>query len=165
MTDAKKKALDLAMAQIEKNFGKGSIMKMGDNKKLNVEVIPTGALSLDLALGVGGLPRGRVVEIYGPEGGGKTTVSLHAIAEAQRKGGTAAFIDAEHSMDPAYAKRLGVDIDNLLISQPDYGEQALEIVRSWRDHFEQSGVSGHDLDALAPSFARCLGSLPHFKAA
>ena len=130
MTDAKKKALDLAMAQIEKNFGKGSIMKMGDNKKLNVEVIPTGALSLDLALGVGGLPRGRVVEIYGPEGGGKTTVSLHAIAEAQRKGGTAAFIDAEHSMDPAYAKRLGVDIDNLLISQPDYGEQALEIAET-----------------------------------
>jgi len=130
MTEAKKKALDLAMAQIEKNFGKGSIMKMGDNKKLNVEVIPTGALSLDLALGVGGLPRGRVVEIYGPEGGGKTTVSLHAIAEAQRKGGTAAFIDAEHSMDPAYAKRLGVDIDNLLISQPDYGEQALEIAET-----------------------------------
>ncbi|PIS31232.1 recombinase RecA [Candidatus Saganbacteria bacterium CG08_land_8_20_14_0_20_45_16] len=130
MTDAKKKALELAMAQIEKNFGKGSIMKMGDNKKLNVEVIPTGALSLDLALGVGGLPRGRVIEIYGPEGGGKTTVSLHAIAEAQRKGGVAAFIDAEHSMDPAYAKRLGVDIDNLLISQPDYGEQALEIAET-----------------------------------
>ncbi|MFH1361433.1 MAG: recombinase RecA [bacterium] len=129
-TDGKKKALELAMAQIEKNFGKGSIMKMGDNKKLNVEVIPTGALALDAALGVGGLPRGRVVEIYGPEGGGKTTVSLHAIAEAQKKGGVAAFIDAEHSMDPAYAKRLGVDIDNLLISQPDYGEQALEIAET-----------------------------------
>lgn len=130
MTEGKKKALSIAMAQIEKNYGKGSIMKMGDNKKLAVEVIPTGSLSLDSALGVGGLPRGRIVEIYGPEGGGKTTVSLHAIAEAQRAGGTAAFIDAEHAMDPAYAKRLGVDVDNLLISQPDYGEQALEITET-----------------------------------
>ena len=129
-TDGKKKALDLAMSQIEKNFGRGSIMKMGDNKKLAVDTIPTGALALDAALGVGGLPRGRIVEIYGPEGGGKTTVSLHAIAEAQKKGGVAAFIDAEHSMDPSYCRRLGVDVDNLLISQPDYGEQALEIAET-----------------------------------
>jgi recombination protein RecA len=118
-SDGKNKALGLAMAQIEKNFGKGSIMKMGENKKLSIEVIPTGCLSLDTALGVGGLPRGRVVEIYGPEGGGKTTVSLQTIAEAQKRGGIAAFIDAEHAMDPAYAKKLGVDINNLLISQPD----------------------------------------------
>ncbi len=127
---AKGKALNLAISQIEKNFGKGSIMKMGDNKKLAVEVIPTGSLSLDLALGTGGLPRGRIIEIYGPEGGGKTTVSLHAIAEAQKRGGVAAFIDAEHAMDPVYSKRLGVDINNLLISQPDYGEQALEITET-----------------------------------
>lgn len=124
------KALEIAIAQIEKNFGKGSIMKMGEATKLHVEVIPTGVLSLDLALGVGGLPRGRVVEIFGPEGGGKTTVSLHAVAEAQRRGGTAAFIDAEHAMDPKYARKLGVNVDNLLISQPDYGEQALEIAET-----------------------------------
>jgi recombination protein RecA len=129
-TEGKSKALGLAIAQIEKNFGKGSIMKMGETTKLNVEVVPTGVLSLDLALGVGGLPRGRVVEIFGPEGGGKTTVSLHAVAEAQKRGGTAAFIDAEHSMDPKYAKKLGVDVENLLISQPDYGEQALEIAET-----------------------------------
>jgi recombination protein RecA len=126
----KNKALGIAIAQIEKNFGKGSIMKMGENKKLNIEVIPTGSLALDTALGVGGLPRGRIIEIYGPEGGGKTTVSLHAIAEVQKRGGIAAFIDAEHALDPVYAKRLGVDIDNLLISQPDYGEQALEIAET-----------------------------------
>jgi recombination protein RecA len=130
VNDAKNKALGIAITQIEKNFGKGSIMKMGDNKKLAVEVIPSGSLSLDLALGVGGLPRGRVIEIFGPEGGGKTTVSLHAIAEAQKKGGVAAFIDAEHALDPVYAKKLGVDINNLLISQPDYGEQALEIAET-----------------------------------
>ncbi len=130
MSDGKGKALGLAIAQIEKNYGKGSIMKMGEASKLNVEVIPTGVLSLDAALGVGGLPRGRVVEIYGPEGGGKTSVSLHVIAEAQRRGGVCAFIDAEHAMDPQYAKKLGVDIDNLLISQPDYGEQALEIAET-----------------------------------
>jgi recombination protein RecA len=130
MNDGKEKALGIAIAQIEKNFGKGSIMKLGEATKLAVEVIPTGVLSLDAALGVGGLPRGRVVEIYGPEGGGKTTVSLHVVAEAQRKGGTAAFIDAEHAMDPAYARKLGVDVDNLLISQPDYGEQALEIAET-----------------------------------
>ena len=124
----KKKALDMAMHQIEKDFGKGSIMKLGEaSAKMNIEVIPTGALSLDIALGVGGIPRGRVIEIYGPESSGKTTVALHMIAEAQRLGGYAAFIDAEHALDPVYARALGVDIDNLLISQPDNGEQALEI--------------------------------------
>jgi recombination protein RecA len=128
--EGRSKALDIAIAQIEKNFGKGSIMKMGESAKLHVETIPTGVLALDAALGVGGLPRGRVVEIFGPEGGGKTTVSLHAIAEAQKRGGTAAFIDAEHAMDPKYAKKLGVNIENLLISQPDYGEQALEIAET-----------------------------------
>ncbi|CCO09388.1 recombinase RecA [Desulforamulus hydrothermalis] len=123
----KQKALELALAHIEKHFGKGSIMKLGDATKLNVEAISTGALSLDIALGVGGLPRGRVVEIYGPESSGKTTVALHVIAEAQRNNGMAAFIDAEHALDPVYARRLGVDIENLLVSQPDTGEQALEI--------------------------------------
>ncbi|SHE41946.1 recombination protein RecA [Desulforamulus putei DSM 12395] len=123
----KQKALELALAHIEKQFGKGSIMKLGDSTKLNVEAISTGALSLDIALGVGGLPRGRVVEIYGPESSGKTTVALHVIAEAQRNNGMAAFIDAEHALDPVYARRLGVDIENLLVSQPDTGEQALEI--------------------------------------
>ena len=121
-------ALDLAMRQIEKDFGKGSIMKLGEaSSKMNIEVIPTGALSLDIALGVGGIPRGRVIEIYGPESSGKTTVALHMIAETQKLGGYAAFIDAEHALDPEYARRLGVDVDNLLISQPDNGEQALEI--------------------------------------
>lgn len=124
----KQKALDMAMRQIEKDFGKGSIMKLGEaSAKMNIEVIPTGALSLDIALGVGGIPRGRVIEIYGPESSGKTTVALHMIAEAQKMGGYAAFIDAEHALDPEYARKLGVDIDNLLISQPDNGEQALEI--------------------------------------
>ncbi len=125
----KKKALDLAVAQIEKQFGKGSIMRWGEmTQRMTVDVIPTGALALDIALGVGGLPRGRVVEIYGPEGSGKTTVALHVIAEAQKAGGIAAYIDVEHALDPAYAGRIGVDVDNLLISQPDTGEQALEIV-------------------------------------
>ena len=124
----RQKALDMAMRQIEKDFGKGSIMKLGEaSSKMNIEVIPTGALSLDIALGVGGIPRGRVIEIYGPESSGKTTVALHMIAEAQKMGGYAAFIDAEHALDPEYARKLGVDIDNLLISQPDNGEQALEI--------------------------------------
>jgi len=128
VTVEKQRALDMALAQIEKQFGKGSIMRMGEaSAKMAVEVIPTGALSLDIALGVGGMPRGRVVEIFGPESSGKTTVALHVVAEAQRMGGTAAFIDAEHALDPVYAKRLGVDVDNLLISQPDTGEQALEI--------------------------------------
>jgi recombination protein RecA len=130
MTGEKSKALGIAISQIEKEYGKGSIMKMGESTKLKIEVIPTGSISLDMALGVGGLPKGRVIEIYGPESGGKTTVSLHAVAEAQKLGGVAAFIDAEHALDPRYAKRLGVDIDNLLISQPDYGEQALEIVET-----------------------------------
>ncbi len=125
------KAIDLTMAQIEKQFGKGSIIRLGSTDALvPVEVIPTGALSLDAALGIGGMPRGRVVEVYGPESSGKTTIALHVIAEAQRRGGWAAFVDAEHALDAAYAKRLGVDVDNLLVSQPDYGEQALEITEA-----------------------------------
>ncbi len=124
----KNKALDAALAQIERAFGKGSIMRMGQRTgDEQIEVIPSGSLGLDLALGIGGLPRGRVMEIYGPESSGKTTLALHAIAEAQKRGGTCAFIDAEHALDPGYARRLGVDVDNLLISQPDAGEQALEI--------------------------------------
>jgi recombination protein RecA len=121
------KALDLALGQIEKQFGKGSIMRMGENTHMQIESISTGALSLDLALGIGGLPRGRVVEIYGPESSGKSTLAMHAVAEAQRNGGICAYIDAEHAMDPVYAKAIGVNIDDLLISQPDTGEQALEI--------------------------------------
>jgi len=126
-----KKALDAAVAQIEKQFGKGSVMKLGsEGIASGIEVIPTGSLGLDMALGVGGYPRGRVIEIYGPESSGKTTLALHAIAEAQRRGGTAAFIDAEHALDPKYSRALGVDIDNLLIAQPDNGEQALEITET-----------------------------------
>jgi recombination protein RecA len=125
----KEKALELAVAQIEKQFGKGSIMRWGEaSQKMTVEVIPTGTLALDIALGVGGIPRGRVIEIYGPEGSGKTTVALHILAEAQKAGGISAYIDVEHALDPIYARRIGVDVDNLLISQPDSGEQALEIV-------------------------------------
>ena len=124
----KTKALDTALAQIERQFGKGSVMKMGDRGPQVMEVIPTGSIALDIALGIGGLPRGRIVEIYGPESSGKTTVALHAIANAQKAGGIAAFIDAEHALDPEYAKKLGVDIDALLVSQPDTGEQALEIM-------------------------------------
>ena len=127
MDNNKSKALDLALAQIEKQFGKGAIMKLGEEEGVNVSVIPTGCLELDIALGVGGVPRGRVVELYGPESSGKTTVALHMIASAQSLGGAAAFIDAEHALDPKYAKALGVDIDNLYVSQPDTGEQALEI--------------------------------------
>jgi recombination protein RecA len=124
----KNKALDAAMAQIERAFGKGSIMRMGARTgDEQIEVIPSGSLGLDLALGIGGMPRGRIIEIYGPESSGKTTLALHAIAEAQRRGGTCAFVDAEHALDPTYARKLGVDVDNLLISQPDAGEQALEI--------------------------------------
>ena len=126
----KKKALDLALSQIEKNFGKGSVMKLGEYKAMGVEAIPTGALSLDMALGIGGLPRGRIVEIYGPESSGKTTLALHVIAEAQKEGGDVAFIYAEHALDPVYAKKLGVNIDELIVSQPDTGEQALEITES-----------------------------------
>lgn len=122
------KALDAALAQIDKSYGKGSIMRLGDEVRAPLEVVPTGSVALDIALGIGGLPRGRVVEIYGPESSGKTTVALHAVAEAQRKGGIAAFIDAEHALDPEYAKKLGVDTDALLVSQPDTGEQALEIM-------------------------------------
>ena len=128
-TDGKSKALGLALESIEKQFGKGSIMKLGESTHANVETIPTGAISLDLALG-GGIPRGRIVEVYGPESSGKTTLTLHAIAECQRRGGTAAFIDAEHALDPVYAKRIGVDVENLLLSQPDNGEQALEITET-----------------------------------
>ena len=127
-TNNRDKALDAALAQIDKNYGKGSIMRLGDEVRAPLEVVPTGSVALDIALGIGGLPRGRVVEIYGPESSGKTTVALHAVAEAQRKGGIAAFIDAEHALDPEYAKKLGVDTDALLVSQPDTGEQALEIM-------------------------------------
>ncbi len=125
--EEKKKALETAISQIEKNFGKGTIIKMGENPKMNVSTVSTGSITLDMALGVGGLPRGRIIEVYGPESSGKTTLTLHAIAEVQKAGGEAAFIDAEHALDPVYAKALGVDIDNLLVSQPDSGEQALEI--------------------------------------
>ena len=123
----RKKALDAAMAQIEKQFGQGAVMRLGDQTHIDIETIPTGALTLDIALGIGGLPRGRIVEIYGPESSGKTTVALHCVAEAQKQGGTCAFIDAEHALDANYAANIGVDIDNLLLSQPDTGEQALEI--------------------------------------
>ncbi|MGF7431663.1 recombinase RecA [Thermoanaerobacterium thermosaccharolyticum] len=126
----KQKALDMAISQIERQFGKGSIMRLGDNSKLNVEVISTGSIDLDIALGVGGVPRGRIIEIFGPESSGKTTIALHILAEAQKLGGTGAFIDAEHALDPVYAKNVGVNIDNLLVSQPDTGEQALEIVEA-----------------------------------
>ena len=126
----KRKALEVAMAQIEKQFGKGSVMKLGEYKAMEIEGIPTGALGLDIALGIGGVPRGRIIEVYGPESSGKTTLALHIIAEAQKMNGEAAFIDAEHALDPVYAKKLGVDIDNLIVSQPDTGEQALEITES-----------------------------------
>lgn len=127
----KLKALDAAISQIEKQYGKGSVMKLGDSRaQMNVEAVPTGSLSLDLALGIGGLPKGRIIEIYGPESSGKTTVALHAVAEVQKRGGIAGFIDAEHALDPVYAKNIGVDIDNLYISQPDCGEQALEIAET-----------------------------------
>ncbi len=126
----KKKALEIAMGQIEKQFGKGSVMKLGEFQAMNIEAIPTGALGLDIALGIGGVPRGRIIEIFGPESSGKTTLALHIIAEAQKMNGEAAFIDAEHALDPVYAKHLGVDIDNLIVSQPDTGEQALEIAEA-----------------------------------
>src|SRR3712207_2884781 len=130
------KALEAALGQIDRQFGKGSIMRLGDEGRAPVEVIPTGSIALDIALGIGGLPKGRVVEIYGPESSGKTTVALHAVANAQRAGGIAAFIDAEHALDPEYAKKLGVDTDALLVSQPDTGEQALEIM----DMLSRSGA-------------------------
>lgn len=130
MVNEKQKALELALGQIEKQFGKGSIMKLGEDSKLNVESVSTGSLELDVALGIGGVPRGRIIEIFGPESSGKTTVALHIIAEAQKQGGAAAFVDAEHALDPVYAKKLGVDIENLIVSQPDTGEQALEIAEA-----------------------------------
>lgn len=130
VNEDKLKALDNAVAQIEKQFGKGSIMKLGDTASMNVETIPTGCLSLDIAMGLGGIPKGRIIEIYGPESSGKTTVALHMVAEVQKRGGIAGFIDAEHALDPAYAQKIGVDIDELYISQPDNGEQALEIAET-----------------------------------
>ena len=126
----KLKALNLALGKIEKDFGKGSVMRLGEATSMNIDVIPTGSIGLDIAIGIGGLPKGRIIEIYGPESSGKTTVALHTVAEAQKQGGIAAFIDAEHALDPVYAKALGVDIDNLIISQPDTGEQALEITEA-----------------------------------
>ena len=129
--EGKMKALENAVAQIEKAYGKGSVMKLGDsNANMNIEAIPTGSLSLDIALGLGGVPKGRIIEIYGPESSGKTTVALHMVAEAQKRDGIAGFIDAEHALDPVYARNIGVDIDNLYISQPDNGEQALEIAET-----------------------------------
>ena len=125
--DGKKEALELALAKIEKDFGKGAVMRLGQETYMNVEAVSTGSLGLDLALGIGGVPKGRIVEIFGPESSGKTTVALHIVAEVQKQGGNAAFIDVEHALDPMYAKALGVDIDELLVSQPDTGEQALEI--------------------------------------
>jgi recombination protein RecA len=130
MADEKSRAIDMALSQIEKQFGKGSIMRLGSKEVLPISVIPTGAISFDAALGIGGFPRGRVVEIFGPESSGKTTIALQVIAEAQKMGGMAAFVDAEHALDPIYARKLGVDVDNLLVSQPDYGEQALEIAEA-----------------------------------
>ena len=127
VTNDRNKALEVALSQIDKQFGKGSVMRLGDDNRPPVQVIPTGSLALDVALGIGGLPRGRVIEVYGPESSGKTTVALHAVANAQKAGGNAAFIDAEHALDPVYARALGVDTDSLLVSQPDTGEQALEI--------------------------------------
>ncbi len=130
VSSGKSKAIDVAIAQIEKQFGKGSIMKLGSKERVNVEVIPTGALSLDMALGIGGVPKGRIIEIYGPESSGKTTLAIHILAEAQKKGDAVAFIDAEHAFDPGYAKNIGLNIDDLYISQPDFGEQALEILET-----------------------------------
>lgn len=136
MSEQRQKALDDALKQIEKQYGKGSVMRMGEQVFTDIEVIPSGSITLDIALGVGGYPKGRIIEIYGPESSGKTTFSLHAIAQAQKKGGYAAFIDVEHALDPSYAKKLGVDIDNLILSQPDTGEQALEIT----EHLIRSGA-------------------------
>ena len=131
INEEKRKALEAALGQIEKQYGKGSVMKLGESSaNMQVETVPTGSLSLDIALGVGGVPKGRIVEIYGPESSGKTTVALHMVAEVQKRGGIAGFIDAEHALDPVYAKNIGVDIDNLYISQPDNGEQALEIAET-----------------------------------
>ena len=146
----KRKALESALSQIEKAYGKGSVMKLGDNMHLNVETVPSGSLGLDLALGVGGVPKGRVVEVYGPESGGKTTVALHMVAEVQKRGGIAGFIDAEHALDPVYAKKIGVDIDNLYISQPDTGEQALEITETMVRSGAVDSVIVDSVAALVP---------------
>ena len=127
----KRKALDTAIAQIEKNFGKGTVMRLGDKPEMQIDAIPTGSLALDAALGIGGVPKGRIIEIYGPESSGKTTLALHIVASAQKKGGEVAFVDAEHALDPDYAAAIGVDIDNMLVSQPDTGEQALELPMRW----------------------------------
>ncbi len=147
----KTKALDAALSQIERAFGKGSIMRLGANEQVvEIETIPTGSLGLDIALGIGGLPKGRIIEIYGPESSGKTTLALHTIAEAQKKGGICAFVDAEHALDPVYARKLGVDLEDLLISQPDTGEQALEISRyagALRRHRRAGGRFGGGADA------------------
>ena len=161
----KTKALDAALSQIERNFGKGSIMKLGKGaNKLEIETISTGSLGLDIALGVGGLPRGRVVEIYGPESSGKTTLALHTIAEAQKKGGICAFVDAEHALDPVYARKLGVNVDDLLISQPDHGEQALEIA----DTLVRSGAIDvlvvDSVAALVPRAEACHAALARLHA-
>jgi len=144
MTD-REKAIDLALSQIERRFGKGAIMKLGEAAKVHIEAIPTGSISLDLALGIGGIPKGRITEIYGPESSGKTTLCQHIIANVQRAGGYAAFVDAEHTLDPIYASKCGVDINNLLISQPDTGEQALEIV----DRFDILGAKVHRIHDFA----------------
>ena len=149
--EEKLKALDAALGQIEKQFGKGAVMKLGDpSAQMNVETIPTGSLSLDIALGLGGIPKGRIIEIYGPESSGKTTVTLHMIAEVQKRGGIAGFIDAEHALDPVYAKNIGVDVDNLYISQPDNGEQALEITETMVRSGAIDIVVGDSVAALVP---------------
>ena len=149
-TDGKKKALATAMSQIERDFGVGSIMKLGENRHMEVQAIHTGSLSLDLALGIGGVPRGRIVEIFGPESSGKTTVALHIVAEVQKSGGTAAFIDAEHALDPVYSRALGVDIDNLLVSQPDCGEDALEICEALARSGAVDAIVVDSVAALVP---------------
>jgi recombination protein RecA len=142
----KQKALETALSNIERSFGKGSVMRLGDKKAMDVEAVSTGSLGLDIALGIGGLPKGRIIEIYGPESSGKTTLTLHCVAEEQKKGGVCAFVDAEHALDPVYARKLGVDLDELLISQPDTGEQALEIT----DTLVRSGaVDGLVVDSVA----------------
>ena len=148
--DGKKKALETAMSQIERDFGVGSIMKLGENRHMEVQAVHTGSLSLDLALGIGGVPRGRIVEIFGPESSGKTTVALHIMAEVQKAGGTAAFIDAEHALDPVYSKALGVDIDNLLVSQPDCGEDALEICEALARSGAVDAIVVDSVAALVP---------------
>src|SRR5438067_11964993 len=154
-TDERNKAVDLAFAQIEKQFGKGSIMRLGSKEAIvPISVISTGAISFDAALGVGGFPRGRVVEVFGPESSGKTTITLQVIAEAQKTGGMAAFVDAEHALDPIYAKKLGVDVDNLLVSQPDYGEQALEITEALVRSAALAGLVADSVAALVPNAER-----------